>query len=132
MDKKTLLDMKLLLEYNKNDNILDKYRFGIGFGDGRLVLDNEVMDILDNVTERIYIEPFSKHIRKDKENKRLNNIIDRSVRYLKIHGYYDNEIGRIVEELNDDECTELLQILEDNVKEEFEELKDSDSKENEK
>ena len=90
MDKKTLLDMKLLLEYNKNDNILDKYRFGIGFGDGRLVLDNEVMDILDNVTERIYIEPFSKHIRKDKENKRLNNIIDRSVRYLKIHGYYDN------------------------------------------
>lgn len=60
------------------------------------------------------------------ENERLNNIIDKAVRYLKIHGYYDDEIGRIVEELNDDECTELLQILEDNVKEEFEELKDSD------
>ena len=47
---------------------------------------------------------------KDKEIERLNNIINEATNFLKNIGY-DEEMGRIWNDMNDDECTELLDIL---------------------
>lgn len=48
---------------------------------------------------------------KDKEIERLHSIIEEVREYIKIHGGYDDDTGRIYDELNDDECTEILQML---------------------
>ena len=48
---------------------------------------------------------------KDKEIERLNNIINEAKSFLKSIGY-DEETGRIWNDMNDDECTDLLKILE--------------------
>ena len=44
------------------------------------------------------------------EIERLNNIINEAIIFLKSIGY-DEEIGRIWNDMNDDECTDLLKIL---------------------
>ncbi len=45
------------------------------------------------------------------EIEKLNNIIKEAIEYLKVYGWYDDDNGRIYGDLNDDECTELLDIL---------------------
>ena len=45
------------------------------------------------------------------EIERLNNIINEAKIFLKSIGY-DEETGRIWNDMNDDECTDLLKILE--------------------
>ncbi len=62
-DKKTLLKVNLILEYYKNENIVDRYKMLLS---DRLVIDNECLDILDNANEKLYITPLSK-INKNKE-----------------------------------------------------------------
>jgi hypothetical protein len=105
---KTLLDMKLLLEYYKNNNILDRYSSGMGFGDGRLILDNDVMNVLDNIEEKIFIEPLNKKIGKDKEIDRLNNVINELEKCLEInHKIIDIYVERI------DKATELLKLAQE-------------------
>lgn len=37
--------------------------------------------------------------------------IEKSTKYLMIHANYIEDIGRCCDELNDDECTELLDLL---------------------
>ena len=45
------------------------------------------------------------------EIERLNNIVNEAKSFLKSIGY-DEETGRIWNDMNDDECTDLLKILE--------------------
>lgn len=101
--------MKLLLEYYKNNNILDRYSSGMGFGDGRLILDNDVMNVLDNIEEKIFIEPLNKKIGKDKEIDRLNNVINELEKWLKEDlkevyrdaGYRNNIINEVLVKLKE-------------------------------
>lgn len=101
---KELLEMSLLLQYYKNNNILDRYQTMLD--NGRLVLDKEVMNILDNVEERIYIEPLTKSIEKDKEIERLNNIINELEKYIK------TEISK-EDFINSELCVNILDKLEE-------------------
>lgn len=55
---KTLLNVTLKLEYYKNNNILDRYI--TIFDSGRLVIDRDCVDELDNPNERLYITKLSK------------------------------------------------------------------------
>ena len=50
-------------------------------------------------------------VKKQQEIERLNNIIKEAINFLENIGY-DEELGRIWNDMNDDECTELLIILE--------------------
>ena len=69
-EKKTLLNIQLLLQYYKNDNILDRYHRIIENG---IIFDNE---ILDEIQPNIYVVKYNKYIKLEKEIDRLNNIID--------------------------------------------------------
>ncbi len=46
-----------------------------------------------------------------KQLKAYENMRKEARIYIKIHGHYDIEIGRITSELTDDELTDLLNIL---------------------
>ena len=100
---KNLLDYKLVLEYYKDNNPFDRY---IRVKEDNIILDNNILNILDNVNEFIYIIPFSKYKdmadEKDKEIERLNNIINKFEKLFKeelkdgrsennkwLMGYYD-------------------------------------------
>lgn len=80
-EKKTLLNIQLLLQYYKNDNILDRYNRIIESG---IVFDNE---ILDEIQPNIYVVKYNKYIKLKKEVDRLNNIINR----------IDNFVDRTIE-----------------------------------
>lgn len=94
---KTLLDMKLLLKYYKNNNILDHYYIMLGDNDDRLVMDKEVINNLENVNEKIYITTFKKHIE-------LQNRIDKAIEYI---NKYKNQNWYIESRFTE----ELLDIL---------------------
>ena len=78
-EKKTLLNIQLLLQYYKNDNILDRYHRIIENG---IVFDNE---ILDEIQPNIYVVKYNKYIKLKKEIDRLNNILDELEKYLIEH-----------------------------------------------
>lgn len=60
---KTLLNIKLFLEYYKGENINDSYSI---MTDG-IVIDKDCLEVIDNPNELLYITPLNK-INK-KENK---------------------------------------------------------------
>lgn len=74
-------------------------------------------DIIDE--ESVVDDPFITEA-KDKNGDRWyhqivleqkNKIIYKAIKYLMLHSNYVEDIGRCCDELNDDECTELLNIL---------------------
>jgi len=77
MNKKTILEISLYAQYYKKD-IADRYMIN----NKSLIITNEAIDILDKPQEKLYIEPWTKKIEKDKEIERLNNIINEFEKYL--------------------------------------------------
>ena len=71
MNKKTILEIGLYAQYYKKD-IFDKYMIN----NKSLIITNDAIDILDKPQEKLYIEPWTKTIEKDKEIERLTNIIN--------------------------------------------------------
>ena len=110
MNKKTILEISLYAQYYKKD-ITDKYMIN----NKSLIITNEAIDILDKPQEKLYIEPWTKKIEKDKEIERLNNIINNVKEIIDNYFSYDyenesmarldtiNKINHIIVELKEGE-----------------------------
>ena len=90
-EKKTLLNIQLLLQYYKNDNILDRYHRIIENG---IIFDNE---ILNEIQPNIYVVKYNKYIKLKKEIDRLNKLLDET-RLSELHKeYIINELENTIE-----------------------------------
>lgn len=78
---KEILNIYLIFEYYKNKNIFDRYK--VLLDSGRLVIDNECLDILENPKTMLYLTPFKKYQQLKQENQKLNKIIDELEKFLK-------------------------------------------------
>lgn len=78
---KEILNIYLIFEYYKNKNIFDRYKVLID--SGRLVIDNECLDILENPKVMLYLTPFKKYKQLKEENQKLNKIIDELEKFIK-------------------------------------------------
>lgn len=73
---------------------------------------NELVEDLKIANDNLY----SANKMLEEENKRLNNIIDKAIEYLKDNACY-NDMGNFNDDLDYDKCGDLLDILKGSDKE---------------
>lgn len=78
---KEILNIYLIFEYYKNKNIFDRYKVLID--SGRLVIDNECLDILENPKMMLYLTTFGKYKKLKQENEKFKNQKNDVIKYIK-------------------------------------------------
>ena len=100
-DKKTILEIGLYAQYYKKD-IFDKYMIN----NQSLIITNDAIDILDKPQEKLYIEPWTKKIEKDKEIERLKTKLEKIQDIILCYGEtFDSKVHQEMQE-------KILDILE--------------------